>query len=196
MPQWRKKYIYPTPRTRMMHPEMLFATIDVGSTESADGLRVDLGLGVDILWTVLCGSRPDGDRASLCPPQRTEKCLGLCQGVGIAPAPLPGCGMLHVLQDILCVRAQILYAIPPSICTMFLNMYEQSFAKPVGSVMRQCSRRGHQNRNKTFLLFKYLCDLCCASTDKKGCQRRAPNSEVGLKPTRSRGECRGRRSEA
>ena len=111
---------------------------------------------------------------SSCPPQRTEKCLALSWGVGIAPAPLPGCGMLHVLLHFLCVLAAIMYVIPPSICTMFLNMYEQSFAQPVESVMQQCSRRGHPNRNKTFLLFEYLCDLCCASTDKKGCRQRAP----------------------
>ena len=33
------------------------------------------------------------------------------------------------------VRTGRLYVIPPSICTMFLDMYEQSLAKLVGGVM-------------------------------------------------------------
>ena len=61
----------------------------------------------------------------------------------------------HVLQNVSCVRAATLYAIPPSLCTMFLDMYEQSLAKLVGAScffrtgQRQCNRKGHQSRNDT-----------------------------------------------
>ena len=62
----------------------------------------------------------------------------------------------HVLQHVSCVRGATLYAIPPSLCTMFLDMYEQSLAKLVGGVMllrtgqRQCNCKEHQGRNETY----------------------------------------------